>query len=57
MNSVGCLSEECYFRLCEQCFDEIVDYEFKQITGPARYLYPTKQPNCLFKFLVDSDDN
>ena len=58
MNSVGCLTEDCEFRLCEQCFDEIVDYEFKDyIPGPARYLYPSKPLAYLYKFFIDSQDN
>ena len=57
MNSVGCLSENCEFRLCEYCFDKETDYEFKdidEITGPARYLYVNKPPNFLIKPYVDS---
>ena len=58
MNSVGCLTEDCKFRLCEQCFDEWTDYEFKDyLTGPARYLYTNKPPNFLIKPYVDSEDN
>ena len=58
MNSVGCIRNDCDFRLCEQCFDEIVDYEFKETTGPARYLYNNKpHTSYLIKPWVDSDDN
>ena len=58
MNSVGCLQENCNFRLCEQCFDEMTDYEFKLYsTGPERYLYTNKPPNFLLKPFVDSEEN
>ena len=58
MNSVGCLEDNCDYRLCEQCFDEMTEYDFKDyMTGPARYLYTNRPANFLIKPFIDSEDN
>ena len=57
--SVGCLRHECsHYRYCQQCFDEITEYDFNEIDGPGKCLYPNMMTNAyLIRLWVNEEGN